>query len=83
MRRVLAAVSAAVILLFVMHSVSTACPSCYGDPAAPMTEGLNWAILSLLGVTGGVLTGLGGFFLFLRSRIRGEESVTTTKRSDG
>jgi hypothetical protein len=46
-----------------------ACPNCYGDPASPMTEGLSMAIISLLGVTGGVLTAFAAFFLYLRKRI--------------
>ncbi len=47
-----------------------ACPVCYGDPQSSITDGLNMAIVSLLGITGSVLAGMGAFFLFLRSRIR-------------
>ena len=42
------------ILLFVPESAE-ACATCFGDPNAPAAQGMNWAILTLLGVTGGVL----------------------------
>ena len=42
------------ILLFVPESAE-ACATCFGDPSAPAAQGMNWAILTLLGVTGGVL----------------------------
>jgi len=45
-----------------------ACPGCYGDPDSPMTEGMNMAIVSLLGVTGGVLGGVVLFFMHVRRR---------------
>jgi hypothetical protein len=33
-----------------------------------MTEGMNMAILSLLGITGGVLAGFIAFFVYMRRR---------------
>ena len=42
------------ILLFIPETVD-ACATCFGDPNAPAAQGMNWAILTLLGVTGGVL----------------------------
>jgi len=42
------------ILLFVPETAD-ACATCFGDPNAPAAQGMNWAILTLLGVTGGVL----------------------------
>ncbi len=42
------------ILLFIPETVE-ACATCFGDPNAPAAQGMNWAILTLLGVTGGVL----------------------------
>jgi hypothetical protein len=35
-----------------------------------MTQGMNMAILSLLGITGGVLVAFGSFFVYLRKRAR-------------
>jgi len=55
-------------LLWGWGSVAVACPSCYGDPQSPMTEGMNAAILFLLGVTGTVLTTVTVFFVYLRRK---------------
>ena len=53
-----------------IHSVASACPNCYGDPDSSMTAGMNMAIVSLLGITGGVLAAFMAFFVFLRRRFR-------------
>ena len=42
------------ILLFIPETVE-ACATCFGDSNAPAAQGMSWAILTLLGVTGGVL----------------------------
>jgi hypothetical protein len=34
------------------------CATCFGDPSAPAVQGMNWAIITLLGVTGSVLGGV-------------------------
>ena len=44
------------IIIFVFPQTSHACAVCYGDPQAPMTAGLNQAILFLLGVIGFILS---------------------------
>jgi len=67
MRYSLLIVAAALLLL---PDVLSACPSCYSAPGEPMTEGMNMAILSLMGVTGGVLFGFVSFFVYLRKRAR-------------
>ncbi len=59
-----------VALLSLIPEFLAACPSCYGAADAPMTEGMNMAILSLMGVTGGVLVGFVSFFVHLRKRTR-------------
>ena len=56
--------------LCLIHQIGSACPNCYGDPDSSMTAGMNMAILSLLGITGGVLAGFMAFFVFLRRRFR-------------
>lgn len=66
MRRFL--VFAGIVLLVSFHSIAAACPSCYGDANSSETQGMQWAILSLLGVTGSVLVGMSAFFLYLRKR---------------
>ena len=45
------------ILLFVPETAD-ACATCFGDPSAPASQGMNWAIITLLGITGGVLGGI-------------------------
>lgn len=50
--------------------VTRACAVCFGDPESPMTDGINLAILTLVGVTGSVLGGFVAFFLHLRKRAR-------------
>ena len=50
-----------IILLFILLFVpemAQACATCFGDPSAPAAQGMNWAIITLLGVTGGVLAGV-------------------------
>ncbi len=61
-------VSVLTLLIILLHGSSEACPNCYSDPNAPTAQGMNMAVISLLGVTGGVLVAFGSFFLFLRRR---------------
>jgi protein-S-isoprenylcysteine O-methyltransferase Ste14 len=56
------------LAVVVAHSVAAACPSCFGAPDSPQTEGIKWAILSLLGITGTVLAGMSAFFFYLRKK---------------
>jgi len=62
-------IAVAFVVTFGMQT-AIACPSCYGTPDSPMTEGMNMAILSLLGITGGVLVSFVAFFMYLRRRAR-------------
>ncbi len=45
-----------------------ACAACYGQSDAPMAQGMNWGILSLLAVIVAVLGGVAGFFVHLARR---------------
>jgi hypothetical protein len=54
MKRILHIIILSFIILFVPETAD-ACATCFGDPNAPAARGMNWAILTLLGVTGGVL----------------------------
>ena len=50
-----------IILLFILLFIpetADACATCFGDPTAPASQCMNWAIITLLGVTGGVLGGV-------------------------
>jgi len=49
---------------------AVACGSCYGAADTPATNGMNFAILSMLGITGSVLAAMTSFFLLLRKRAR-------------
>ncbi|MFN0158219.1 MAG: hypothetical protein ACKVRP_09135 [Bacteroidota bacterium] len=55
-------------ILMLVHQVAFACPTCYGAPDSETTQAMNMAILSLLGVTGGVLVGIVSFVVYLRRR---------------
>jgi hypothetical protein len=50
-----------------------ACSTCFGDPNDPQSQGMNAAILTLLGVTYGVFFAMfaAGFVIWRRSRRSG------------
>ncbi|MBT3180171.1 MAG: hypothetical protein HOF03_04320 [Candidatus Marinimicrobia bacterium] len=48
----------AIFFILIFPDIAKACSTCYGDPNASASQGMNWAIISLLGVTGGVLGGI-------------------------
>ncbi len=56
--------------LYLLPSVSHACATCYGASDAPATEGMNWAIITLLGVTGGMLGSVGAVMVRLKNRAK-------------
>ena len=58
-----------VTIILLMDNLS-ACATCFGAPDAPMTKGMNMAILTLLGVTGSVMGMAGTMFIVLRRRAR-------------
>jgi p-aminobenzoyl-glutamate transporter AbgT len=60
--------SIAVIAWLALPEVAAACATCFGDPQAPATQGLNNAILMLLGVVGVVYVGIGKLFWDFRKR---------------
>lgn len=45
-----------------------ACAACYGASDAPMARGMNWGILTLLVIVGGVLCGIAGVGIFMVKR---------------
>lgn len=45
-----------------------ACAACYGASDAPMAQGMNWGIFSLLGVVAVVLGSIATFFVFIGKR---------------
>ena len=44
------------------------CSVCFGDPSSPLTQGYNFAVIALLVVVVGVLTGFAVMFLNFRKR---------------
>ena len=77
MRRLTWALFAVAALSVLTPSEALACPICFGDPDSPVAQGANWAVFTLLGVTGGVLSAFVGFIFHLIKRSRmalGQES---------
>ncbi|MCS5646055.1 MAG: hypothetical protein NZ838_08030 [Candidatus Marinimicrobia bacterium] len=58
------------IFLFFTPSNLHACATCFGDPSAPAMQGMNWAIITLLGVTGGVLGGVIHTIMTIRKKTK-------------
>ncbi|MFQ6607810.1 MAG: hypothetical protein ACE5EE_04650 [Fidelibacterota bacterium] len=48
----------------------SACATCFGAPDDPMTKGMNMAIITLLGITGSVMSMVGVMIVLLRKRAR-------------
>jgi hypothetical protein len=57
-------------LVFFNPETAQACATCFGDPSAPASQGMNWAILTLLGVTGGVLGGVIGTIISIGKKTK-------------
>jgi len=58
-------------LVVLTPTESAACPICFGaDPDSQIAQSMNWAVFTLLGVTGGVLSGFVGFIFYLIKRSR-------------
>jgi hypothetical protein len=58
------------ILLLLVPEMTEACGTCFGDPSAPAVQGMNWAIITLLGVTGGVLGGVIGAIISIGKKTK-------------
>ena len=56
--------------LLAVASPALACPVCFGNPNSAMTKGTQAGIFALLLVTVAMLGAFGGFFVYLRRRIR-------------
>lgn len=56
------------VLTIIYPETLQACATCFGDPDALATKGMNKAIAAMLGVTGGVLGGFGSLIFVLRKR---------------
>ena len=56
------------VLTMIYPETMQSCATCFGDPDALATKGMNKAIAAMLGVTGGVLGGFGSLIFVLRKR---------------
>ena len=59
-----------IFFFFFMPENLMACATCFGDPDALATKGINKAITAMLGVTGGGLGGFGSLIYILRQRAK-------------
>ena len=70
-RTVLFAIASAALVMYLCLPGSVyACGSCYGAADSSATAGMNFAILSMIGITGGVLATMTTFFMYLRKRAK-------------
>jgi uncharacterized membrane protein YphA (DoxX/SURF4 family) len=74
----LVAILAAVWLA--LPQAAAACATCYGAPESPMTQGMNNAILTLIGVVGIVYVGIGRVILDFRRRARKLSQKATVRQ---
>ena len=65
---------AAALLVLRAESV-LGCAACYGKSDSPLAEGMNWGILSLLGVVACVLTGITTFFVVINRKSASARAV--------
>ncbi len=60
---------AATLVIFLLPQVSRACSVCFGVPSEQsIAQGLDLAIVMLIGVTGTVLGGVVSFFIYMSRR---------------
>ena len=69
-RAALTVVALTLGLDLLLPQIASACATCFGAADAPMTKGMNNAILMLMAVVGVVYVGIGKVFLDFRKRSR-------------
>jgi hypothetical protein len=71
MRTQRARLTRSVLVAFVLVAaprVALACPVCFGENDSPLALGINYGILAMLGLIGGLWVAFGSFFIYLRRR---------------
>ena len=58
----------ALAAIFMLEQNAAACATCFGESDAPMADGMNAGIFTLLIVVGGTLAGIAGFFIYIIRR---------------
>jgi heme/copper-type cytochrome/quinol oxidase subunit 2 len=71
------AISACLMVLF--SAPASACPSCYGQAEGPVIDGMNNAIMAMIGIIGFVLSGFVAMFIRIGRRTRETAAVATTE----
>ncbi|MBI4428035.1 MAG: hypothetical protein HY562_02835 [Ignavibacteriales bacterium] len=67
----LALVGFSLVALIAFTDAVMSCPVCFGAGEASKTnDSVNMAVLVLLGITGGLLSLFGAFFVYLRKRMK-------------
>ncbi len=56
------------VALVLSQPSAWACAACYGQSDSPMAAGMNWGIMSLLGIIMVVLGGVAAFFVQVARR---------------
>jgi uncharacterized membrane protein YphA (DoxX/SURF4 family) len=62
--------AALMLVILALPQIASACATCFGAADAPMTKGMNNAILMLMAVVGVVYVGIGKVALDFRKRSR-------------
>ena len=57
-----------ILSILFLPDILLACATCFGDPNSAATQGMNKAIITMLGITGGVLSGVGSSIYILNKR---------------
>ena len=62
--------SSIIVAVIIFPEIAFACATCYGNSDAAAVEGMNKAIFTMLGITGGVLSGVGSSIYVLSRRAK-------------
>ena len=72
----------AIIISLLFPKISSACSVCFGMPSAQsISQGLDMAILMLIGITGTVLGGIATFFLYIVRKARNNKGIVISQQS--
>ena len=70
MKKILSAAILVACGMLAFPHIAAACASCYGAASGPQIEGMNMAIMSMLGIIGIVLSAVASFFIMMRKRLK-------------
>ncbi len=73
-------IAALVLCFMALITSATACPACYGAANNNTMDAANTAVMTLLGITGFVLSGIIGFGLYMWKRMK-KTKETISKNS--